>query len=394
MLVFVAIALAIYGLINLYVGRRGAQALSSVPAARTVFLVLFIGLAVIFPLGRILMSFAKGSLTSLLVEVGTFHLAVMLYAFMAVLAVDFVRLINAFLPFLPKGLFAAGARTGPVVFAAVAGIVVLTVAWGAWNATRLRTIDLDIRIPAKAGTVDNLTVVAVSDLHLGALVGPARLEKVVGSINALGPDIVLFAGDIVDETVTEAIEEKLGGIMRRLKAPLGLFACPGNHEFFSGLERNLACLRSCGITVLQDEAAEVDGAFILAGRRDPSSLGVQERRLSIGGILSGSGARADLPLVVLDHQPIHLEEAAEAGVALQISGHTHDGQMFPIDLINRLIYELNWGYLRKGDTQYYVTSGAGTWGPPVRIGSRAEVVRIRITFDRTPGDGVREANHQ
>jgi len=384
MLVFVAIALAVYGLVNLYIVRRGAQALSSAPAARTVFLVLFIGLAVVFPLGRILMNFSKGRLTSILVEAGTFHLAVMLYAFMAVLAVDFVRLVNAVLPFLPKGLTAAGARTGPAVFAAVAGIVVLTVAWGAWNATRLRTVSLDLRIPRKSGASERLTVVAVSDLHLGVLVGPSRLEKVVGRINALDPDIVLFAGDIVDETVTEAIEAKLGGIMRRLKAPLGLFACPGNHEFFSGLERNLACLRSCGITVLQDEAVEVAGTMTLVGRRDPSSLAAGEKRRSIGAILSGSGAPADLPIVVLDHQPVRLEEAAEAGVALQISGHTHDGQMFPIDLINGLIYELNWGYLRKGDTQYYVTSGAGTWGPPVRIGSRAEVARIRVEFVRIP----------
>jgi hypothetical protein len=384
MLVFVAIALAVYGLVNLYIVRRGAQALSSAPAARTVFLVLFIGLAVVFPLGRILMNFSRGRLTSILVEVGTFHLAVMLYAFMAVLAVDFVRLINAVLPFLPKGLTAAGARTGPAVFAAVAGVVVLTVAWGAWNATRLRTVDLDLRIPRKSGASERLTVVAVSDLHLGALVGPSRLEKVVGRINTLEPDIVLFAGDIVDETVTEAIEAKLGGIMRRLKAPLGLFACPGNHEFFSGLERNLACLRSCGITVLQDEAVEVAGTMTLLGRRDPSSLAAGEKRRAIGAILSGNGAPADLPIVVLDHQPVRLEEAAEAGVALQISGHTHDGQMFPIDLINGLIYELNWGYLRKGDTQYYVTSGAGTWGPPVRIGSRAEVVRIRVEFVRIP----------
>ena len=383
MFVFMAIALSIYGLVNFYIGRRGAQALASSPGARRVFLILFIGLALLFPLGRILMALAKGWLTSILIEVGTFHLAVMLYGFMAVLAIDIVRVVNAFVPFLPKGLAIDGPGTGPNVFLIAAGAVGLTVAAGAWNATRLRTVDIELRIPAKAGTVDRLNVVAASDLHLGMLVGPARLEKVVERMNALAPDLVLFAGDIVDETVTEEIEAELGGIMRRLRAPLGLFAAPGNHEFYSGLERNLACLRSCGITVLQDEAAEVAGAFIIAGRRDPSSLGVQEKRLSIGGILSKRGSRSDLPVVVLDHQPLHLEEAVEARVALQISGHTHDGQLFPIDLINGLIYELNWGYLRRGDTHFYVTSGAGTWGPPVRVGSRAEILRIELHFDRT-----------
>ena len=384
MLVFVAIALSIYGLINFYIGRRGAQALASNPGARRIFLILFVGLALVFPLGRILMAFARGWLTSILLEVGTFHLAVMLYGFMAVLAVDLVRLANAFVPFLPRGLFDQGARTGPVVFLAVAGAVAATIVAGAWNATRLRTVDLDLRLPRKAGTADRLTVVAASDLHLGTLVGPSRLEKVVECMNALKPDVVLFAGDIVDETVTAEIEAELGGIMRRLRAPLGIYAAPGNHEFYSGLERNLACLRSCGITVLEDQAVRVAGAFILAGRRDPSSLRQGERRLAISEILAGAEFDGSLPIVVLDHQPLHLEEAEKAGVDLQISGHTHDGQIFPIDLINRLIYELNWGYLRKGDTHYYVTSGAGTWGPPVRIGSRAEIVRIRLSFDKTP----------
>ena len=385
--VFVIVALSVYILINLYVVRRGAQALASQPGARRVFLVLFIGLALAFPLGRILMAFARGWATSALVEVGTFHLAVMLYAFMAVLAIDLVRLVDAIVPFLPKSLFSAGSRTGPVLFAVAAGAVVLTVALGAWNATRLRTVDLDLRIPARSGAVERLTVVAASDLHLGALVGPSRLKKVVARMNALEPDVVLFAGDIVDETVTAEIEAKLGGIMRELRAPSGLFACAGNHEFYSGLERNLACLRACGVTVLQDEAVEVAGAFVLVGRRDPSSLGMQEKRLSIGGILTGSGVAADLPVFVLDHQPLHLEEAEQAGAALQISGHTHDGQIFPIDLVNSLIYELNWGHLRRGNTHYYVTSGAGTWGPPVRVGSRAEIVRIRIDFERTAPGG-------
>ena len=393
MVVFLLIALTVYGLANFYIGRRGAQALASTPRARAVFLVLFVGLALAFPLGRSLMIVARGRLTSALVEAGTFHLAVMLYGLMAVLAIDLGRLANAFVPFLPRTWFEEGAKAGPVVFTLAASAVALTLAYGAWNATRLRTVDLEIRLPAKTGSVDRLTVVVASDLHLGALVGPKRLEKVVRRMNDLAPDVVLFVGDIVDESVTEEIEARLGGIMRRLRAPLGIYAALGNHESYSGLGRNVACLRACGLTVLQDEAAEVAGAVRLVGRRDPSSLAVQEVRLSIPGILARSGLGADLPVVVLDHQPVRFEEVIEAGADLQISGHTHDGQIFPIGLINGLIYELNWGYLRKGGTQFYVTSGAGTWGPPVRIGSRAEVVRLRIIFDRTGGERVHEPDH-
>ena len=108
--------------------------------------------------------------------------------------------------------------------------------------------------------------------------------------------------------------------------------------------------------------------------------------MSIPAILASEGFDDSLPVIVLDHQPGHLEQAEQAGVGLQLSGHTHAGQLFPLNLVNRLFWELNWGFLRKGPTQYYVTSGVGTWGPPVRTGSRAEIVRLELRFDRTSGE--------
>jgi hypothetical protein len=384
MLAFLAIAVSIFGLVNFYVGRRGAQALAAYPAARAVFLVLFIALALAYPLARILRAFASGLDVSWLMKIGSCHLVVMLYGFLAVLIIDLVRLVNAFLPFLPKALTTSSGRTGLVLFLIVTGTTALTIGAGAWNALRLRTVDLDIHLPRRAGTVDRLTAVVASDLHLGTLVGRSRLEKVVERINALEPDIVFFPGDIVDETVTAKDEAEFSAIMKKLRPPLGLFAVPGNHEFYSGLQRTLACLRACGITVLEDQAVRVAGAFTLVGRRDRSSLTPGEKRMPIADILAREGLDDSLPFILLDHQPAHLEEAEQAGVSLQLSGHTHAGQIFPLDIVNRMVWELNWGSLRKGQTQYYVTSGVGTWGPPVRTGSRPEIVRVELTFDRTP----------
>ncbi|MCJ7485046.1 MAG: metallophosphoesterase, partial [Candidatus Aminicenantes bacterium] len=294
--------------------------------------------------------------------------------------IDLVRLLNAFFHFLPRSFSSRPSPAGLVLFLAVAGITVLSIAAGAYNAVRPRTVELSLSIPKKAGTIDHLTIVLASDLHLGTLVGKSRLEKIVDRINALAPDIVLMPGDLVDETVTAEIEAEFSAVMRRIRAPLGVFAVPGNHEFYSGLERNLACIRACGIKVLEDEAVGVAGAFVLVGRRDLSSLAPLEPRLPIRDILDKQGFDDRLSVILLDHQPAHLEEANRAGVDLQLSGHTHAGQLFPLDLINRMVWELNWGYLRKGDTQYYVTSGVGTWGPPVRTGSRPEIVRIHLTF--------------
>jgi predicted MPP superfamily phosphohydrolase len=382
------VVLSIYALLNYYIARRGAQALAAYPSARGVFLAAFIGLALAYPLGRILMALASGLLSSVLVKAGSVHLALMLYGCLAVVLIDIVRLANAFVPFFPKALTGRPGPTGLLLFLAAGGTVLLAVAAGAVHAGRLRTAEIELRIGKKAGVRDGLTVVLASDFHLGAIVGKSRLAKVVSRINALEPDIVLLAGDIVDESVSEQEEAEYGRIMAGLRAPLGVYAVPGNHETFAGLDKALACLRSCGIAVLEDEAVKVADSFIVVGRRDRTSLKPGGgTRAAIGAILAKHGLDTRLPVILLDHQPVALEEAAEAGVDLQLSGHTHDGQIFPVGLINRWVFELNRGHLRKGDTHYYVTSGAGTWGPPVRTGSTAEVVRIRLTFAGGGGEG-------
>jgi len=380
MLIFLVVALSIYGLANFYIARRGGQALAAYPTARTVFLVVFIAMALAFPLGRVLMGLVKEFPGAALVKFGSFHMVVMLYGFLGVVLIDLVRLANAFFPFLPKSFASHPGPVGLALFLAVAGATFLTIVGGAVNAVRPRTVELAWSVPKRAGTLDSLTIVMASDLHLGGLAGRSRLEKIVDRINALEPDVVLLPGDIVDESVTERIEAGFSAVIRRLRAPLGVFAVPGNHEFYSGLERNLACLRACGIRVLEDEAVLVADAFVIVGRRDRSSLAVQEARAPIRSILGRAGLDDSRPVILLDHQPVHLEEAEQAGVDLQLSGHTHAGQLFPLDLINKKVWELNWGALRKGNTQYYVTSGVGTWGPPVRTGSRPEIVRIRLSF--------------
>ena len=386
MVVLLLIVLAIYSLLNFYIARRGAQALAAYPQARGIFLAVFIGLALAYPLGRILMSFARGLPASVLIKVGSFHMVVMLYGFLAVILVDIVRLVNAFVPFFPKALTAHPGPAGLVLFLVAAGTILLTLVGGAVNAGRLRTTELNLRIAKTAGTREGLTIVLASDFHLGSVVGKSRLAKAVTKINALGPDIVFLAGDIVDESVSEREEAEYGQIMTGLRAPLGIYAVPGNHETFAGLEKALACLRSCGIVVLEDEAVMIADSFVVVGRRDRTSLKPGgETRLAIRAILAKHGFDSRLPVILLDHQPMNLDEAGEAGVDLQLSGHTHDGQIFPVGLINRWVFELNWGYLRKGDTHYYVTSGVGTWGPPVRTGSSAEVVRIRLSFGKGGG---------
>ncbi len=377
---FLVIALSIYGLVNFYIGRRGWQALAGAPAARAVFLGVFICFILAYPAARLAVAFGRNSVYGFLVKAGSFHLALMLYLFLGVLVVDLFRLANALVPFLPKSFSARPHQTGLAVFLLVAGGSLLVIAGGALNAARPRLRELAIPIDKPAGGRTSLTVVMASDVHLGVVAGISRLKPLVERINALAPDIVLLPGDIVDESVTEREEEEMTAIFQGIKAPLGVYSVPGNHEYYGGLERNLAYLRKWGVKVLEDEAVLVDGSFYVVGRNDPSAARRGAGRKPLREILDEGRVDRSLPLILMDHQPIRLAEAEQAGIDLELSGHTHAGQLFPLNLINKAVYEQNWGSLVKGKTRYYVSCGVGTWGPPVRTGSVPEIVRIRLAF--------------
>lgn len=381
---FLIIVLAVYGLINLYVLRRGWQSLAGAPAVRLVFGVILVLLVLSYPAGRFLAGLGRNPFTTAFIRAGALYMALMLYLLLAVLVIDAFRLVNAFVPFFPRSWAAAPHRIGLILFAVTAAAVILVVAGGTFNAAHARLRELSFTIEKKAGDREGLRVAMASDIHLSTAGARSRLEKLVERINALGPDIILLPGDIVDESMTAEEEGRLTSIFRGLRAPLGVFSVLGNHEYYSGLEESLAFLRASGITVLQDESVRVGEAFTLVGRKDPTALRRGQERLPLAAILRAGNVDPRLPLILLDHQPIKLGEAMEAGIDLELSGHTHAGQLFPLNLVNKRIYEQNWGALRKGKTQYYVSCGYGTWGPPVRTGSVPEVLLIRIAFRGTP----------
>jgi predicted MPP superfamily phosphohydrolase len=146
----------------------------------------------------------------------------------------------------------------------------------------------------------------------------------------------------------------------------------GNHDYIANANRTIPFIKSTGIHLLRDEAILVDSAIYIVGRDDRSN----PHRKPIKEILKG--LNTNKPLILLDHQPYHLEEAANAGVDFQFSGHTHRGQVFPINLITDAIYEKSHGYLKKGNTNIYVSSGLGIWGGKFRIGSQSEYVVINL----------------
>jgi predicted MPP superfamily phosphohydrolase len=193
------------------------------------------------------------------------------------------------------------------------------------------------------------------------------------------PDVILLLGDIVDGDLGPVLRGDLLKYFTRPETRYGLFAITGNHEFIGGAERTLSYIESKGIRVLKDETVFLPGGIQIIGRLDRvSSRFRAAERLPLVKLTENCDPSG--PLIVLDHQPLNLDEAENCGVDLQLSGHTHNGQMWPLNYITNLLFEVSYGYYRKGNTQIVVSSGFGLWGPRVRSGSRSEVVVIDISF--------------
>ena len=224
----------------------------------------------------------------------------------------------------------------------------------------------------------DMTVVMISDLHLGYSNQVDEFNRWVDLVNAEHPDLILIGGDIIDGHIQPLLQQNVAAALRRLKAPV--VACLGNHEYYSGIPGALQFYHDAGITLLRDRHVVVDGLNII-GRDDRSN----PHRKSLAQLMQG----VDMSryTILLDHQPCHLEEAECAKIDFQFSGHTHRGQIWPISWITDAVYEDAFGPLQKSGTQYYVSSGIGIWGGKFRIGTRSEYIvgRLTTTSAQHPG---------
>jgi hypothetical protein len=214
-----------------------------------------------------------------------------------------------------------------------------------------------------------LRMVMVSDLHIGYHNPRKELHRWVNMINAEQPDLILIAGDIIDMSMRPLTEEHMHEEFRRLTAPV--YACLGNHEYYSGEPDAQQFYRDAGIHLLRDSAVSVGGVCII-GRDDRTN----RHRKSLGRIVTDNKALISQSsyTILLDHQPYHLEQAERLHIDFQFSGHTHHGQLWPASWVTECIYECAFGSHQRGNTRYYVSSGLGIWGGKFRIGTRSEYI--------------------
>lgn len=228
------------------------------------------------------------------------------------------------------------------------------------------TITLDKPIEGGA-----MKILFLSDLHLGYGIGKSEFKGWVELINREQPDIVLLGGDVIDNDVHPLFEDNFAEAFKLIDSKYGVYAVLGNHEYISGVDKSLSFLEEAGVTTLRDSVATI-GGVLFVGRDDLYS----RRRRALSQVVEGYDR--GLPTVMMDHQPMKLSDAEECGIDLQLSGHTHRGQIFPINLITDAIFEVSHGYRQKGSTHYYISSGMGVWGGKFRIGSRSEYVVINL----------------
>ena len=374
-LIFFSIVLTIYGSVNYYLFVRGLQAFSLNLVSKRSFIVIFWTIVSMFILGNILERTATSAFSEWIYRIGSFWLAYMLYLVLAVVFIDIVRLFDHFFHFLPPFSPILKFSLGVVVFV-LASLVVIG---GHINALCINVKEIPLTIHKKVSGPAEMKILMASDIHLGALIGERREKKLLDIVREQKPDLVLLCGDLVDGEIAPVLRKNLGRHIQEIKTPYGVYAISGNHEYIGGINKTLPYLESIHIRVLLDETISLPNGIQLVGRNDYSSGSGVYARKSLAELLKGLDPAK--PVMVMNHQPFHLEEASDLGVDLHLSGHTHNGQLWPLNYITEAMFELSWGYLKKGNTNFYVSSGYGTWGPPVRTGNRPEVVVFKVKFE-------------
>jgi predicted MPP superfamily phosphohydrolase len=256
------------------------------------------------------------------------------------------------------------------IIAALCVLAVLASVYGLLNARGIRVRRVEIRLPNLPETWRGRTALLMSDLHLGNINGVRFARRIAAKAQRLAPDIIFYAGDLYDGTKADPV--RIAEPLFALAPPLGVYFVAGNHEEFGGSTHYAEALHHAGFHVLEHDRATVDGLHIVG-----VSYNLSTYPLRLRGFLENLNLKDGAPSILLNHVPNRLPIAEQAGVSLQLSGHTHGGQIFPFSWVtHRAFGKFTYGLQQYGAMQVYTSSGAGTWGPPMRVGTHPEMVLL------------------
>jgi predicted MPP superfamily phosphohydrolase len=368
-------ALIFHLIFNVYVFIRGRQVLPPNKNARILFAIPFAVELVVYFTGFIFNVHLPHEWLRVIMLIGTSWMVLIGYISAFLLIYDlFIFLGRKFERIRAWKLQSLEKRR--IYFVSVCLFVIAIMLYGNYRFMHPVANEYNLSINKQANGMEKLRIAFVSDIHLGYLIDRGILSMYVDKIMEQKPDIVLIAGDIIDYDLTPLEEQKMDEELQRLKAPYGVYASTGNHEYRLNAEDKIAWLiNKSGINVLRDKAVKIADSFYLVGREDDKC----PNRKKLSEIMQGVDKR--LPVIVINHEPHALYEESGQNVDAALYGHTHNGQVFPYNIVMSLLYEKAYGYKKKGNTHVYVTSGLGIAGPQYRIGTVSEIAVLNLSFN-------------
>ncbi len=360
----IIISIILYSLMNFYLANTINNDFInafSIDIKYIVFLVFFIGTI----LDLLTIGLINKNVGPLVGKIGTYSFGFSIISFFLIL------ITNLFGEIIFLG------KINESYFSIVQLIIIFAVfLYGRYNASKIKITNYDIKIDKKSN-LDKLNLVLISDLHLGYFNDNKKFKKNIDKINSLNPDAVVIAGDVFDGNF-KAVQnnEETRILFNSIKSKYGTFLNFGNHDAGETFTEMKRFVESTNVNLLEDNLVKIENKFAIAGRKDMRPIGFQGEERKKEWNKAGEDK---LPIIVLEHEPVFDEYNGKADLVL--SGHTHKGQIFPFNLATKMYYKNHYGYLKfESGLQTIVTSGLGTWGPPMRIGSRNEIVKINITF--------------
>ena len=378
-LAFLSVFVTLYGLLHFYafLKVRSAFVLAkgvSIPLACFMLFMIFTPIIV-----RVLERFGMEALSRTLAYIGYSWMGVLLLFVSTALLIDIYHLLcyagtHIFHITLDRWVLSPRAR-----FFTALTVSVVAAGYGFVEAESIRVNHVTIRSPKIPKAIERLRIVQISDTHLGQIVGERRLKKTLIKVRKAAPDILASTGDLLDGQLNDV--SKVADMLGRIRAPLGKFAVMGNHEFYAGIERSLAFMKAAGFEVLRGNVHDIPGMILIAGVDDAAA-----NRFGLSKGLSEAQLLSQIPVdrfaLLLKHRPL-LVRKNERHFDLQLSGHTHGGQIFPFSLIIKMLYPVDAGLLRLQDSAFlYVSRGSGTWGPPIRFFAPPEITIIDLVHGK------------
>ena len=385
---FLLIFLFLYGGMHFYAYRKIAAAVVPAPWV-SVCLILFMAAMVLAPvIVRLMERSGFEAPAMVLAYAGYVWMGLLFLFFCTSAAIDLYRLLLHLAGLLSGRDFSSLALSGRSHFLAAVSCSVIVSIYGYFEALNIRTERIVVeseRIPAGMGRI---TVAQISDVHLGLIVGQERLSRILREIKRADPDILVSTGDLVDSQIDGLAP--MADDFREIKPRYGMFAVTGNHEYYAGIEQALDFTRKAGFIVLSGDARDVAGIRI-AGVDDPVALSMGAGRPGEAARTLGNNDSGKFTML-LKHRP-SIGKDSPGRFDLQLSGHVHQGQIFPFSLVTRLFYPVASGLTHlAGGGSLYLSRGTGTWGPPIRFLAPPEITVIELVHAGTPGTGQQAVN--